>query len=88
MVKGAKKKSQNKNVVGNGSANADDSIEEMEKNAAASAGLGEGPETGNGTAGEEVSRQLRRPPRQPPPRTWTSLTRWQRCWRRRLFPQQ
>ena len=39
MVKGAKTKTKNKNVVGNDRAMADASIEEMEKNAAAAAGL-------------------------------------------------
>ena len=61
-MKGAKNKTQNKNVVGNGSANVDASIEEMEKNAAAAAGLVEGPEAVNGTAGEESKSPAASPP--------------------------
>ena len=52
-MKGAKNKTKNKNVVGNDSAMADASIEEIEKNVAAAAGLVEGPEADDGTAGEE-----------------------------------
>ena len=52
-MKGAKNKTKNKNVVGNDRAMADASIEKIEKDAAAAAGLVEGPEADDGTAGEE-----------------------------------
>ena len=53
MVKGAKCKIKNKNVVGNGSARNDVSIEEMQKDTAATAGLDEVAEANIGHAVEE-----------------------------------
>ena len=54
MAKGAKGKVKNKNVVGNGSARNDASIEEMQKDTAAAAGLDEVAEE---TAGQQVARR-------------------------------
>ena len=53
MVKGAKGKVKNKNVVGNGGARNDASIEEMQKDTAAAAGLDEVAEANSGHAAEE-----------------------------------
>jgi hypothetical protein len=53
MVKGAKGKVKNKNVVGNGGARNDASIEEMQKDTAAAAGLVEVAEANSGHAAEE-----------------------------------
>ena len=50
-MKAVKGKAKNKDVVGNGSANVDASIQEMQKDAATAAGLVEVPEAGNGTVG-------------------------------------
>ena len=47
MVKGAKGKVKNKNVIGKGSARNDASIKEMQKDTAAAAGLDEAAEAGN-----------------------------------------
>ena len=62
MVKGAKNKTKNKNVVGNDRAYEDASIEEIQKDAAAAAGLLEVPEAGSGTAGEESKSPAALPP--------------------------
>ena len=61
-MKGTRSKIKNKNIVENGSANDDASIEEMQKDAAEAAGLVEVSEAGNGTAGEESKSPAALPP--------------------------
>ena len=61
-MKGAKNKTKNKNVVGNDRAYEDASIEEIQKDVAAAAGLLEVPEAGSGIAGEESKSPAALPP--------------------------
>ena len=61
-MKGTRSKNKNKNVVGNDRANDDASIEEIQRDVAAAAGLVEVPEAGSGTAGEESKSPAALPP--------------------------